>query len=523
MYLKLEKKEEILIKIFLFVFVLILFIRSLWGPMWYDDSETGWVAEFDSVALPIISLQYRGSFFPNESDIVQAREDFPILYDGVYNYDDLRANKLIKVTSDKWMPFYFPVYSFLCLPVKVVLQILNINQDRCFLLTNSILIAVALYMVACRLKTSGLHRMFALIMFILSPIYYYNSLISYESCMFALVTIGMVMYANQKRNISAAVISIAGMMNTGILAVAIVMIIEYLVKIIKSESNFKALIINHWKVTLQYALCFTPALVYPILQKIYLKEMIFTKFMDYTWWLERIKTYLFDFSIGFPSFTMGIWVFLIITIISVLRYKGGGYKSLVWLLFLIGSISLISLHYHINSGMILCARYVMWTYPIILIYLSTIGIDFFKTTKIRTCVYSFVVLSSVVLMWVNHENALCLSKPNLTTKWIMDNIPSLYNPYYATFYCRVVDVHPEDNCYTCQNPGFYLDTSTGDIRKIIYYGNENAEQLVIDQISGGKESIEYIKKYIKAHENDEKYHYINISPWSKYKIKLKGT
>lgn len=132
MYLKLEKKEEILIKIFLFVFVLILFIRSLWGPMWYDDSETGWVAEFDSVALPIISLQYRGSFFPNESDIVQAREDFPILYDGVYNYDDLRANKLIKVTSDKWMPFYFPVYSFLCLPVKVVLQILNINQDRCF-------------------------------------------------------------------------------------------------------------------------------------------------------------------------------------------------------------------------------------------------------------------------------------------------------------------------------------------------------------------------------------------------------
>ena len=86
-----------------------------------------------------------------------------------------------------------------------------------------------------------------------------------------------------------------------------------------------------------------------------------------------------------------------------------------------------------------------------------------------------------------------------------------------------IAVHPEDNCYTCQNPGFYLDTSTGDIRKIIYYGNENAEQLVIDQISGGKESIEYIKKYIKAHENDEKYHYINISPWSKYKIKLKGT
>lgn len=196
---------------------------------------------------------------------------------------------------------------------------------------------------------------------------------------------------------------------------------------------------------------------------------------------------------------------------------------MVWLLFLIGSITLISLHYHINSGILLCARYVMWTYPIIPIYLSTVGGDIFKKSQIRTLVYSFIALSSALLMWANHGNALCLSEPNLTTKWIMDNIPSFYNPYYATFYCRVVDVHPEDNCYTCQNPGFYLDTSTSEIRKIIYYGNEKAEQIIINQISGGKESIEYIKNYIKNHEGDEKYHYINISPWSKYQVKLKGS
>lgn len=260
-------------------------------------------------------------------DIVRAREDFPILYEEVYGYDDLRANKLIQAAPDKWLPFYFSVYSILCLPVKIVLQILNISQDRCFVLTNSILIGVALYMVACRLKTSGLLRMLALFMFIISPIYYYNNLISYESCMFSFVTVGMVMYANQKRNVSAVCISIAGMMNTGILAIAIIMIVEYLVKIIKSESSFRTLIINYWKETLQYALCYTPALVYPMLQKFYLKKMVFAKFTDYTWWLERIRTYLFDFSIGFPSFTIGIWVFLIITIVSIFRIRGGGTRA----------------------------------------------------------------------------------------------------------------------------------------------------------------------------------------------------
>ena len=107
--------------------------------------------EIDSYVLPIVSLQHRGSIIIEQQDIDQAKIDFPDLYFGINNYDDLRLSKLNKIDNDHWISFYFPVYAMVCLPVKLLLNLFYLNQQQAFTMTNAIVLLIALCHSKCLL------------------------------------------------------------------------------------------------------------------------------------------------------------------------------------------------------------------------------------------------------------------------------------------------------------------------------------------------------------------------------------
>lgn len=152
--------------------------------------------EIESNTLPVISLQYRGSWIIEQQDIDQAGIDFPSLYQDVDSYDDLRGSKLREINDERWLSYYTPVYPLACIPVKLFLQALNLPQSRTFPVTNAILVIVALCVVNKCLKVSDKQKLFALLLLILNPSIFYINYINYEIFVFAMAIISLTMYYN---------------------------------------------------------------------------------------------------------------------------------------------------------------------------------------------------------------------------------------------------------------------------------------------------------------------------------------
>ena len=141
--------------------------------------------EIDSYVLPIVSLQHRGSIIIEQQDIDQAKIDFPDLYFGINNYDDLRLSKLNKIDNDHWISFYFPVYAMVCLPVKLLLNLFYLNQQQAFTMTNAIVLLIALYYLIKNYRENEHEGLLCAIMMLCSPIWYYIQYIGAEPVMFS--------------------------------------------------------------------------------------------------------------------------------------------------------------------------------------------------------------------------------------------------------------------------------------------------------------------------------------------------
>ena len=487
--------------------VALLLIGCL-GPIRYDEIDTN--------ALSVISLQYRGSTKINQSDIDQARVDFPDLYKDIYTFDDLRASKLLVVSENEWIPFYIPIYPALCIPVKLLLEFLNLDQQRTFFITNALLVSGALLFLQLKLKVTPIRKIFAVLLLAISPIIYYNNYINYEAYIFAMLVVALVLYYNGNRKASAIFISLATLPNTAVAAIGLVMIAEYAIKILWKERNqpFSSIFQRHWKETVLYALCFAPCLL-PTLRTELLGDIMGTyslgSVMDFTSWFPRILTYLFDPTMGFTLFApVALLLFFIFAVVSVFRKK---YQSIVWMGMLLMVVAIYSLMKHINCGMVLCSRYVMWSYPIIPLYLVTEGYEALNKKLSINVLYSGALVVNIGMILANPDPSY-LAFTNTAT-WMLQNAPALYNPLSSTFYSRTLHI---DGAYSITEPAYYKDQTTEQIYKLIYKAEDGEAEQVYDDLIGDEASMEYLQEQLKRVGNDGKYHYVNFPKWGKYKV-----
>lgn len=461
-----DKLYEMIGGILLIAFAIFLLIRASLGPMWY--------AEIDSNALPIISLQYRGSIVMNESDLVRAQTDFPTFYAGINCFDDLRSAKLIQTPSG-WLSYYFPIYPLFCMPIKLLFAACRVNQERCFFVTNALLITIALWFVHKKLKVSSKQRLIALVLLMLSPIVYYNNYLCYEAFIFSMLTISLVQYYNKNYKLSAFLLALAGMSNSAVMAVGIVMVLEHFIKIFYfgGQKLFAQIVKENFKSTVKYGICFVPCLAPFFTQQYYCGNNIFLGSSNLQDFGFRFLTYLFDPTLGFFTFSaIGLIMFFGLSIVAICRKD---LRALPWLAFLLGTVAAFALMFHINCGMIFCARYLVWTYPIIPIFLATVGFDVLHSVLWRRIIYSVAAISSGLLLFINHPTAQSSLYFNPVTQWILENVPIFYSPYSATFYSRTLHI---DGAYNCTQVAYYQSPKTGEVRKLIFKAEPDQAQLV---------------------------------------------
>ena len=421
--------------------ILIFLIATYIISVFFLMRKTTTYSEIDSYVFPILSLEYQGSFLTDESILPFAQRDFPNLYRNINSYQDLRSSKMPITVDGKWVPFYFPLYSILCLPVKVLLQVLNLNQEKCFFICN-ICFALIMFLVIVFCKSiSFCPKIITLFLLFFSPLFLYVTRIGMEALLFSLVGTSMVFLYEKKYKRCALLTSIAGLLNRTTMVIGIVCIIKFIIDLIKENKNSRTIqIIKKETIKIvNFAICFSPfflvwlrgLLVKPVTNK------LDSLFETQEYW-SRFYSYLFDINLGLFSFAPLLLLFgVLITVYNVINKK---YDVLYFVGCLLGTIAAYSFNYNINHSMTYCARYVFWTYPMLVLLVVFYGASVFSKRIFIVSSGVSIILTTVLLVY-NSDNYYNSVKFNKLTRKIFSTYPQLYNPAHSTFNCRVNHFH----------------------------------------------------------------------------------
>lgn len=490
--------------------LVVLFIASIavvkTGPSSY--------AEIDSYALPIVSIQHRGSIIMTQADIEQAKIDFPNLYKDVNGYDDLRSAKLIKIDEDHWLSYYFPVYSVLCIPAKIGLQILHLNQEKSMALTNALMWTAAMVILYLHIRKTDKSKIFLLAMMAVNPIILYLNYQSAEAVMGSLMIIAIVLWRERKMRSAALIISITCMAQPVIMGVGIVIFADYLITAMKENKKFysdKAF----WKNTLLLCCCYIPSLIPFIVNKALIGTFSVTAGLikkqsgitDTI--LDRFLEYFFDLNLGMASFAaLTVLLFVAAFIYSIVRKKYRMFMECSAAIFL---TFLVSFATNINSGMICCARYVIWIYPVVVFAVHEFIEYAFKDKLFAKWGTALITVVCTVCLFSINGIYYIYNMNNLTTN-ILDRIPQLYVTFCdSTFNAKVNGLHGGYDLSAQGGYAIYYDSDTDAIRKILYKNTDEVKMALTDMLySKNDADMSAFAKKFKT-PSDGKQYYICIS------------
>jgi len=477
--------------------------------------------ETDTYMLPAISVEQRLSLFVNQSDINKAQVDFPDIYQGIKTFNDLRSARLVVVDENKWISWYFPTYSIAALPVKLILKVVGVSQARTFLFTNILFFLLALTVVYTRLKTSDKKLFFTILLLTFNPVLFYIIMwASAESFMFSLIVMSLVFFSNKEYKKAGILVSLAGSLNPTIMIYGAMIIVSYFIDVYNDNKNkekysFNILIRKKMFDTLLFGICFIPSIVPFIFNYIVLGKLNPTLAAGSPEGIfERFFAYLFDLNLGFfPFVPVLLIMFFILSVIGLYRKN---VQSMVYFISFLGTVFAYSVMSHINCGMTGMARYNAWSLPIMIFFITTVGLAFIKKDFIDKMftgsIYLSVIITVAVLVDYSRPPRHDFKYHNHIASAVLNNFPQLYNPFYATFISRTEHV---DGGYSYTHPVIYTD-NRNQIRKIMVTGTTVNELTSI--VKGDSKSLEFLKNKIDKIKNRTGYNYINIPFYSDCKL-----
>ncbi len=478
--------------------------------------------EIDSYVLPIVSLQHRGSIIIEQQDIDQAKIDFPDLYFGINNYDDLRLSKLNKIDNDHWISFYFPVYAMVCLPVKLLLNLFYLNQQQAFTMTNAIVLLIALYYLIKNYRENEHEGLLCAIMMLCSPIWYYIQYIGAEPVMFSSAIFAYLLWRKKKYKTAALIISITSMTNPAFMGIGIVMFLEYLFSSYRRERHF-CKNKSWWKETLKVCACYIPSLM-PFAFNLVTIGMLnptvqemFDGCFDPVW--RRFLAYIFDLNLGIASISVLILILFFAAIVySIVKKKTIMIFSWISVLFTMFAFSFMP---HINCGMYMCARYVLWIYPGVVFTICDFLFDVCKKDR-RISKLSIVFCCASYIFFYGINGNYDFADFNNISKFILNHNPSAYvNCCDSTFNTRAN--HRYDGGYKLDTISIYTDSETEEVRKILVYNSaETRKKLFNILVSKQDNNFDYLKQELDKKKSNELC-YVNIGRNSEIQYTLKFT
>lgn len=482
---------------------IIILCFTILSLCWFSYKKGYIYHEIDSYALPIVSLQYRGSILMNETDLIKAQQDFPHIYKNIDSYEKLRSSKLLVTKSGEWESFYFPIVAIGALPFKLLLTLANKNQEYCFILFNIFCVAYLSIVILLKKEFSLIQKILGIALIHCSPLFLYVRYIGAETVIFSLAGIGVLRIYERKYNRAAIAITIAGMANSTIMVLGMACIIDFIIYTIGKyqERNFLKIILHEIKNIVLLIVCFVPCFS-PFILKHKTGVMSFESIATVNGIFDRFLAYIFDINLGFCSFCPILIVLLCIGLF--LNIKKKRFRIFIFYFGMLGTILAYSLMYHINCGMLYCARYVFWSYGMLLMIVLLFFADLFITPTYKKIITLIIAASCVIAcacFYENKETYTYYLDFHKTTKKILTYLPSLYNPLPSTFNSRVNHI---DGGYDYKTPVVYT-SEKGYITKILATEKDSDYLKGISSINGTpfllKKKLSTSPKYISLPVN----------------------
>lgn len=455
--------------------------------------------EIDSYALPTISIQYRGSILMQQEDLERAQIDYPNLYEGIDSFDKLRNSKLMITSDGKWESYYFPFYAFLCVPAKIVLQLLQLNQELAFGITNILCVLSFFIVLMLSKKLLLVQKILGIFLVMATPVFVYVQYVAAETMVFSFVGISILLFYEKKYKSGALFITLAGLQNSTMMVIGMVFIADYYIHVLFDEKgkSIWQIIKEEFVPGIKFACCFLPCFLPFILKTItgvknFSPEAAVGE--GIIKWLQRILAYLFDMNLGYFSFAPVLLISCIILFFYSLYLRN--YRAISFAAAFLGTIAAFSLMIHINCGMPYCARYVFMLYPVLIVFMITTGFECMSHKIKYLVINGLTIMTSMLLLAVNTNTYYVSTTLNQLSEFVLNNVPVLYNPLHSTFNSRVSHI---DGGYIFDTPVVYYDES-GDARKILAK-KEDAEELNLYYIAETDDAEWFRSKVSKLTEN----------------------
>ncbi|WFR56315.1 hypothetical protein QA584_22270 [Anaerocolumna sp. AGMB13025] len=504
--------------------IIIFFIVFMLLATLTPTAPTG---ESDDYMLSTISLENRFSLRMTEKDVEQAKKDFPEHYAYIRASWDNGMPDYFSIVKGEVYPWYMGTYSITCIPMKILLKTLGLSQSYAFAITNIFWYVLSLLVVFFKLKVSRKNVFFTILLLVSTPTVLYYFWPSAEIFIFSLVVISLVYFTNSNHKLAGLFVSLAGTLNPAIMAYGAVIILDYFTKmytesIQKGEKNIINVLLKNIKDIIILIICFLPSLTTFIYNYIHFKMFNLQNVLGLARTdliFERFLTYIFDLNLGFlPYFTIALFLFFVIAIYGIFKKDR---MSLMFILAFLLTVLTYSSTWHINCGMTGIARYNAWTFPIMIFFLTTQATRIISGKSVKKYLYSLLLCSSILTTTIvvyirKSETGMDYRYFSPIASKILDNFPSLYNPYRYTFISRTNHI---DGGYweETTEPVIYTDKD-GFIRKILLSPNTTTN--LLDCIKGSESDLKEIKKELNDINDYNKWNYINIGKNIELKTKV---
>lgn len=463
--------------------------------------------EYDDYVLPAVSIMNEGDFSINENDIQASKKIFPEWAEIIDSYG--LSGHIARDGSGE-LAWYFPTYSIASIPFIFLLDCLALPTIYAFAFTNIVAIMALLFVVYKYLRGNESKKLLSLFLLGINPVIFYMGWISAEVFMFAFIGMAMIFWYNGWYKRAAVFISIAGTLNPTIMIVGIVMIFDYLLKIIKlkkKEETYIEFAKNNFLRVFSYGMCYLIGLV-PLIYNYYNTGHInltasydtFTQSREST--LARMKAYFTDLNYGYLPYYGVILIFAIILLVMAIKRKKWNY--ILWIIAFSLNVYLYSIMIHINCGMSGMARYSVWASAILLLGV-VLHYDEILTAKAALVTSKVVMLVGVGIVGLIIYMYGPYYASNLTAgftpiaKYALNNYPAIYNPLYSTFNARVNKL---DGGYTYDTPIVYVNEN-GEVKKILAKASDKEELRNTYAVIKGKE--QWFSNQLEQLTDEERY------------------
>ena len=131
-------------KVYMMVFCFfMLIVNSVYRP--------GPTGEWDDYSLPVASILSDHNFTISQNDVVVYKKIFP---DWASYIDNYRLSGYLSKNGSGEMPWYFPTYSLVCIPLVWLLDLCELPTIYAFPYTNLLFLMFSLVFIYYFLKTN---------------------------------------------------------------------------------------------------------------------------------------------------------------------------------------------------------------------------------------------------------------------------------------------------------------------------------------------------------------------------------